>query len=441
MNIIERVKAWFGGGPTTETKAPSKGRSKLAMALLTEYEADPRTQESILEAYINSPDLRQVVDIVGDTVGDTDIYAEVRGSRNDDHPLNDILTRPNEFQTRNVFLAMMTKYVDLVGECYLFIMRTSMGVEVFPIPPTKVYQDEDNPLFFKIHLGSEQFERKRLGKDIVRIIRPDLREPYGTGSGLGHTLADEVDISEFAAQHEASFLANHARKQLLMKWPEATGEQVRAFKKAWQQQAGPDQGGGVAILQDSELEILPVSHDWDSDGLINLRVHSRDAIRQAFGVPPEILGDVKNSNRATISAADFLFKTNVIRPRVRLLLTELTIKLIPILFPEEWRTLSIGHDSVVPADKDFSKEVLALAPQTFTVNEVRALRGAEPIEGGDVLLTAPTASEVTPQPAPSRPERSIHRAPVRKTYLGGGSFNEKLDILKLRKEIEDLQEA
>ena len=118
--------------------------------------------------------------------------------------------------------------------------------------------------------------------------------------------------------------------------------------------------------------------------LVEVRKHLGEILVETFGIPPEILGHVENSNRATITAAQTLFACNVLLPRLTFLEVELNEELVP----DFGRTdVVLLFDSPVPEDKDFALDTTKAHPWAFKADEIRGLAGmpALPDEEGQVF--------------------------------------------------------
>ena len=72
----------------------------------------------------------------------------------------------------------------------------------------------------------------------------------------------------------------------------------------------------------------------------------RDGVNAHFGVPPEILGIVENSNRATATQAKIIYAENVLTPR--LLARQDAINTQPL--PAWGEDLLWEYDDIVPED-------------------------------------------------------------------------------------------
>jgi hypothetical protein len=125
------------------------------------------------------------------------------------------------------------------------------------------------------------------------------------------------------------------------------------------------------------MQVNQLSQTFADQQLVAFREFQRDLIVNTFGVPPEILGILENSNRATIESADYLFTRWVVVPRLEFLRTELQQSLVP-MFGED---LVLEYINPVPEDKEHMLQVAKAAPYAFTVNEIRAMGSHQPLDG------------------------------------------------------------
>lgn len=297
-----------------------------------------------------------------------------------DHPIVDLLDTWNPALTAYSSWRVCENHLDMVGEAFLVVER--MGGreprELWPVVPTWVRSTPTvgDPTF-RVVRGS--FDRRYSEDDVIWVRNADPADPYGRGAGIGETLGDEIDTDESAAKHAKSLFANHAMPSAIAAVKGAGNDAVKRAQKRWDDaHRGPNRSGRIHWTA-GEVELRELTQDLKSSQFVELREFERDAIVQTFGVPPEILGIIENSNRATIEAATFIFTRFVIVPRLELWRTELQQKLVDIYWPGVW----LGYDSPVPADREFQLEAMKAAPEMPTVNEWREVQGlpADDING------------------------------------------------------------
>jgi hypothetical protein len=93
-------------------------------------------------------------------------------------------------------------------------------------------------------------------------------------------------------------------------------------------------------------------------------------------VPPEILGIIENSNRATIDAADYLFSKWVIVPR----LEAWRLDYQRLLVPEYDERLILDYESPIQHDTAFRGQLMTSMPWAFEADEIRECAGLTPLE-------------------------------------------------------------
>jgi hypothetical protein len=108
----------------------------------------------------------------------------------------------------------------------------------------------------------------------------------------------------------------------------------------------------------------------------DLRKNTRDICLQVWGVPPEILGIIENSNRSTIDAADYLFSKWVIVPR----LEAWRLDYQRMLVPEYDARLILDYESPVQQDTAFRLQAMTAMPWAFEADEIRECAGMTPLE-------------------------------------------------------------
>lgn len=296
------------------------------------------------------------------------------------HPMLDMLRRPNPTLMRIPFWGAVSGYLDTKGEVPIVKERAQDGkpLELWPVPPHWLRETPSagRPFYTFQWMG---WTRQVPEQDVLYLSHPDLVNPYGRGRGNAEALADEIDIDEFAAKHLAAWFYNRALPDVFIglegvkdakaaeAWEEKIRNKYRGSQRAWQ-----------AHITNYKLTFHPVTQNFRDAQLRELRTMQRDTVLQVFGVPPEVMGIVENSNRATIGAADYLFTSKVLCPRLDFLadgLTELA---------REWdERLFVAYESPVGEDDEFRLRVMQVKPSLFTKNEWRKLAKQVPRPGWD----------------------------------------------------------
>lgn len=294
-------------------------------------------------------------------------------ARIDTHPMLDLLSNANSFQTGDAMKKVTQLHIDLVGEAFWLKERNKLGVPVavWPIPPDWVVSTP-TPANPNYRVSFRGWRGLIPDTEFIWFANPDPTNPYGRGSGTARTLSDELETDEYAAKHLKAWFYNRARPDILVYPKGPTGmreEHVRRLEQDWLNRTQGFWRAFKPYFSTREVGVHEFDQNFRSMQLVQIRQYERDTILQVYGVPPEILGVLNNSNRATITAADLVMSRYVTEPRLEFQRSILQERLAP----EYDERLIVDYISPVAADKEFQLDVLKAAPHIASVDEWRDL--------------------------------------------------------------------
>lgn len=339
------------------------------------------------------------------------LLAEVRQAGElvqvEEHPFLDLLDSTNSYLTGLSTRQLTQTYLDLIGEAFWIKERNGAGAPtaVWPIPPSWV-QATPTPDRRSFVVGFRGWQGDIPDTEVLWFADPDPVNPYGRGTGTARALADELETDEYAAKHTKAWFYNRARPDLIIGLSGAKQEEVKRVEQAWMQRhQGFWRAFKPAFFGTKDIAVHQISQTFENMQLVELRQFERDTIVQVFGVPPETLGILNSSNRATIEAADYLFARWVLVPRLEFLRAVLQERLIP----EYDDRLILDYESPVAEDKEHQLKVAEAAPWARTVDEWREMQGLPPLDDdrGRVHMmpfNLTPAEALTEAPAPARRE-------------------------------------
>lgn len=323
----------------------------------------------------------------------------------EEHPLLDLLHSANDLQTGQQMRKVTQLHLDLAGESFWLKERDGLGmiIAVWPVPPDWVI-NTPTPTNRHFRVSFRGWRGLIPDTEMLWFAEPDPANPYGRGTGNTQALADELETDEYAAKHMKAFFYNRARPDLLV-WPK-TGvmrpEAVERFEEDWM---GKSQGFWRAFkpyFLSREVGVKELDQNFRSLTLVQIREQERNAVIQQFGMPPELLGVIENSNRATINAADYLFSRYVVQPRLEFLRCILQERMVP----EFDERLILDYVNPVQKDEEHQLKAAAAAPWSRSVDEWREMQGLPPLadKKGEVHIFSGTVKEHTmgeePEPPP-----------------------------------------
>lgn len=298
----------------------------------------------------------------------------------DEHPLLDVLTQANGFQTGLSMRKLTQVHLDLVGDAFWLKERDGQGtpVGVWPIPPHWILATP-TPQFRFFRVSFRAWRGLIPDTEFLWFSDDDPMNPYARGTGLAQSLGDELETDEYAARYTKAFFYNSARPDMLIypKGGSLQGGNVKKLEEDWLANAQGFFKAFKPYFLSREVEVKTFDNsNLRSMQFTQLREFERNTILQVFGMPPEILGVLEHSNRATISTADYLMSRYVVEPRLEFLRSVLQERFVP----EYDDRIIIDFVSPVAADDDHSLAVATAAPWALTIDEWRNMAGKDPME-------------------------------------------------------------
>ena len=306
------------------------------------------------------------------------------------HSFLDFWAHPNplyEFTSASLW-KLEEIYLLLKGEGYFVIERDAAGrpSELWPVPTHWVQMTPYlNHPYYTIRTASG-FTMEVPVDDMYCEKDLNPLDPYMRGLGQAESVADEVEIDEYAAQFQKRFFYNDATPNIIVSMPGSTDDQRKRFRAEWLERfKGVFKSHGIATVG-GEISVQKLSESMKDLDMTNGRIFLRDAVLEHFGVPREIMGITESSNRATSEAAQYIYAQNVLMARLRRREEAINQQLLPAFGDNlVWK-----FDDIVPKNQDFDKQKAldGWNAGLLTKNEARELLNMPAAEtGGDVYKT------------------------------------------------------
>lgn len=437
MGFFDRARAVFRG--------KKQQRDGTGFELSRWSAAPPRRGTiELLQAYKEMPWLRTVVDTVADSVASvswrayrrvdpgsgkaivdyslraapSNIRRERRKELVDaremvevpDHPVLKLLSDPNDHLTGRAITKLAQVHLDLIGESYLLLERRgNVVVGFWPLPPSWVVQLPDlrapqNERVYRISVGGKHATVP--AADVIALRHLDPDDPMGRGAGAAFALGDELDSDEYVARFvKASFFNNMVPPFIasIEGMNDANSGGAKAFKESLERAHRGADNAGKLLLTSGKVTLARLDTTFKDMNLVEVRKFLMGFVRMTYRVPPEILGDISNSNKATAYAAREILAEQVTTPRLEFLRSEFQKRLVP-LFGDD---IILDYDSPVPADREHALRVMGTMPMAFSFNEWREQAGMRPDpERQGYPAPMPGQKPEEPQQTPSPTEGS-----------------------------------
>lgn len=272
------------------------------------------------------------------------------------HAALDLINKPNPFFTRQELVETVQQHIDLTGEGWLIIARnprSPMPLELWPVRPDRM-QPVPHPVDFisgYLYTGPDGQQIALRVEDVIFIRMPNPLDPY-RGMGPVQSILTEIDASRYSAEWNRNFFLNSAEPGGIIEVPQALSDpEFDQLRDRWNEQhKGVANAHRVAILEHGKwVDRKYTQRDMQ---FAELRQVSRDVMREAFGAPAFVLGEVGDVNRATAEASKALFAEQLTVPRLERFKGAWNNDLLPLYGKDTARTLEFDYENPVPPDAE-----------------------------------------------------------------------------------------
>lgn len=340
----------------------------------------------------------------------------------EDHPLIDLLNRPNPLQSYTEFFNSLYGYLLLSGNSYVLKVGAERGApqELHQLRPDRItIKGGGNPIpekyqymingkvqaVYPVDQDSGFSELKH-----IKLWNP-LDDYYGC-SPLA-AAAVEVDQHNMSSKHNVNLLSNGARPSgaVIFKPKDDQGFPVNLTESQRQQLLTDLNNRFSGTSNAGRPLLLEGDFDWKEMGLspkdmdfLNLKHLSSTDIAMCFGVPSQLVGVPDAQTYANVAEARLALYEETIIPYLRKIASDLNEWLVP-MFGD---SLSLDFDiDAIPALSERRKKIYenvigAVREGIMTRNEAREKIGLDPVKGADGLYISatlfPLGEEDVPQP-------------------------------------------
>ena len=340
----------------------------------------------------------------------------------ENHPLIDLLRRPNPLQSYSEFFASLYGYLLLSGNSY--VLRVGADNR----PPSELHQlrpdriaikgnQKPIPNRYEYSINGRVVEKYEVDEDSgysdlkhIKLWNP-LDDYYGC-SPLS-AAAVEVDQFNMASKHNVNLLSNGARPSgaVIFRPKDDQGFSVSLTEQQRQQMLTDLNNRFSGSHNAGRPMLLEGDFDWKEMGLspkdmdfLNLKHMSATDIAMCFGVPSQLVGVPDAQTYSNVAEARLALYEETIIPHLSKIASDLNEWLVPMF--DERLELKFDIDAI-PALSERRKKIYenvtsAVREGIMTRNEARERIGLEPVDGADGLYISatlfPLGDEAVPEP-------------------------------------------
>lgn len=310
------------------------------------------------------------------TIGD-------KKKRIEKHPLLELLNQFNPLTNAGMdsWYTIQT-WLEINGNGYLMIERDKEGdpAYLWVIKPNDVLELPSKTNNFVYIVKLKNSIQKVPITEIIHFKNVNPNDIYGKGIGTIHSMLDVLQTNKYSGKQVVNYFYNQAVPPYII-GADVTPDQLGELKQSWElNNQGFWNRHKPYFTNSNNINVTKLVDSFNDMQMIQILEYGAETIRQLFGIPPEIIGKVTNSNRATIQGAREIFAREVLLYR----LEKINQTLNNTLVLEYGSNLTLEFESPIPSDKEFILRVMQEFRSEFRVNEVRELVGYEPnYEKGD----------------------------------------------------------
>lgn len=363
------------------------------------------------------------------------------------HPLIDLLNRPNPLQSYSEFFNSLFGYVLLSGNAYILKVGSDLGKpkELHLLRPDRInIKGSGNPIPEKYEYvigGSIQntyMVDQENGFSELKHVK--LWNPLDDYYGLSPMSAAAVEVDQFnmSSKHNVNLLSNGARPSgaVIFKPQDDAGFAVNLSESQRQQLltdlnnrfSGAGNAGRPMLLEGDfdwkEMGLSP--KDMDFHRLKNMATTD---IALCFGVPSQLVGVPDSQTYSNVAEARLALYEETIIPHLRKMSSDLNEWLVP-LFDDRLK-LEFDIDSI-PAlaerkKKTYENVTSAVREGIMTRNEARKIIGLETVEGADDLYVSANLFPISDEGV-DKPENPVNEEDL-EDYDNDDDIDKEIDFL------------
>jgi len=305
-----------------------------------------------------------------------------------EHPLIDLIHRPNEYMAWSDWMNICETYLSILGNAYFRIERKGKQIiGLYPLLGEYVwtYTDLDGTILrYEYYPSSQEYKSKIYQPDEILHFKTPSAGSIQSGRGWMESVQKEIRLLDEANNHQISLAGNMGQPGAIVTIHGKVGDkaQVEKIKSEFSQKWGKLNRGlpfvSFSQNENDKIEVTPYGQSIKDMAYTENQPFLRSVICAASGVPIDLITN-ENSSRATSQTAMQSFLSFTILPRINGLVEVLNHQIVP----EFDENVFIGYDNneVIEADPVIQSQVLKtyMDAGIMTNAECREILGLEPL--------------------------------------------------------------
>jgi HK97 family phage portal protein len=307
--------------------------------------------------------------------------------RVEDHPILDLMHKPNDNDNLYSFLYRCDIFLELTGDAYILLTKDANGIpqqmDLLYSQYVNIQTDGRNKVI-GYNYGIAQDGKYQYSFTPDEICHIKFFDPSDLLYGISpleacarsYGLIESMDTYEEAINRNMGVVSG-----ILKQTGKVKPEQRAEFEAKWQRKFSGVGRSGKVVVTDADIDYQNIGIAPRDMQFLDGREWSRTEILACYGVSPALLmtDDVNRSNMITASVN---YYHNTVEPRLRLISQSITNHVLN-QNGIDGKNLFITLERDTPEDVEVSlqKATLLSANGALTINELRVMVGEPPLEG------------------------------------------------------------
>jgi HK97 family phage portal protein len=422
LSVLTRIRSLLTGGTRNQLNDPRYGLSFGSIIPGSDIDTSPiTTKREAAENY--SGWVFAAASFIAEEMRalDWNLYRITSESKDEwvidnRNPLNDILHKPNPTETWGDLLERSDLSFSIHGEFYWHIIRNGdrpIGLALI-LPhwvDEPVFDREGRHASWRVTVPG--YAPKQLPvEDVIRVFRPHPLSPWAAAS-----LVEAAAVSHYFDLYLRAYGLTIFRNDggvpagLLSADAELTSEQADLMREQWRQRYSQARGEVAVLGKNSKYQ--PISIPMNDLKFMEIGDFNKQQILAMFRVPPSLLGEAQDVNRASIDGHLYSLQRHALRPRAMRYAEVIRSRVLPAFLGTSASGYWWQFENVVSKDR----AAIQLEAQTsleagaITINEYRQKLDLDPVPDGDVYRI-PTTVSLTDSLMPAEAtEAAVAQAP------------------------------
>lgn len=334
MNMT-RILDWLGPGTRPHGSPERKGSANLVAFHAGGVAAwsNLGNGNAARNGFCRNPIVYRCVSLISQAAASVPLKVCDDGVDCDQHPLLDLLSKPNLRQAGPKFLETVFGHLLISGNAYVISVRLNTEIhELYCLDPAKVslLDDEDGwPTRYRYTSGNGETVYRAVGDD-AEILHIGLFNPVDDVNGLSPLSASHMalDIHNAASWWNKALLDNSARPSGALVYAASSGdnlsdEQFARLKSELEEGYSGATRAGRPMVLEGGLDWKAMGYSPRDMDFLQAKNGAAREIALAFGVPPMLLGIPGDNTYANYQEANRAFWIQTVIPLVEKTLADL----------------------------------------------------------------------------------------------------------------------